>query len=217
MADQVIKNNVVEVFGKISSKLEYSHEVYGEGFYSFTLDVERLSDASDCIRVLISERLMDPQKDYSNEYVNVEGQFRSYNRHEDGRSRLILSVFARDVTFFDENVNKNPNTIYLDGYLCKNPVYRTTPFGREITDLLIAVNRPYNKSDYIPAIAWGRNARYAERIEIGKRIRVWGRIQSRIYQKKLSETETIEKIAYEVSVSKLEVVEDHEEDVFIEE
>ncbi|WP_105616225.1 single-stranded DNA-binding protein [Vallitalea okinawensis] len=206
MADQVIKNNVVEVFGKISSGFEFSHEVYGEGFYNFTMDVERLSEACDKIRVLVSERLLDPKQDYKGKFIEVEGQFRSYNRHENGKSRLILSVFAREVIVHDESISKNPNVIYLDGYVCKKPIYRTTPFGREITDLLIAVNRPYNKSDYIPAIAWGRNARFAEKLEVGRRIKMWGRIQSRVYQKKLSEENVIEKTAYEVSVSKMEIV-----------
>lgn len=211
MADQVIKNNVAEIFGKISSDFEFSHEVYGEGFYSFTVAVERLSDTRDEIRVLVSERLLDPKKDLLGRYVDVTGQFRSYNRHEEGRSRLILSVFAREIELYEESVSKNPNVVFLDGFICKPPIYRTTPFGREITDLLIAVNRPYNKSDYIPAISWGRNARYAEKLEVGTRIRIWGRIQSRVYQKKVSETEVIEKRAYEVSVSKMELATDEPE------
>lgn len=210
MADQVIKNNVAEIFGKISSGFEFSHEVYGEGFYSFTVAVERLSDTTDEIRVLVSERLLDPKADLIGKYVDVTGQFRSYNRHEEGRSRLILSVFAREIQVYDEAISKNPNVIFLDGFICKPPIYRTTPFGREITDLLIAVNRPYNKSDYIPAISWGRNARYAEKLEVGTRIRIWGRIQSRVYQKKVSESEVIEKRAYEVSVSKMELATDDE-------
>lgn len=213
MADQVIKNNVAEIFGRISSEFEFSHEVYGEGFYNFSVEVERLSEIRDEIRVLVSERLLDTKSNLIGKYVDISGQFRSYNRHEEGRSRLILSVFAREIELMDEAISKNPNVIYLDGFICKHPIYRTTPFGREITDLLVAVNRPYNKSDYIPAIAWGRNARYAEKMEVGTRIRIWGRIQSRAYQKKVSETEVIEKRAYEVSVSKMEIVDEDGEEI----
>ena len=145
------------------------------------------------------------------EYIVVEGQLRSYNRYIDGRNRLILTIFARELySPSDEEELKEllrkPNEIYLDGFICKAPIYRTTPFGREITDLLVAVNRPYNKSDYIPSIAWGRNARYCKGLEIGDNIRIWGRLQSREYQKKLGEEEVQTKIAYEVSISKMEKV-----------
>lgn len=136
--------------------------------------------------------------------IEVDGQFRSYNSYENGENRLVLTVFAKDIRLCDKTEDKNPNSLYLNGFLCKAPVYRTTPFGREITDLLVAVNRSYNKSDYIPVIAWGRNARFCKNINVGDNIKIWGRIQSRTYQKHLSEDEVVEKTAYEVSVSRME-------------
>lgn len=173
------------------------------------LIIKRLSDSEDRIPVMISERLIDVNQDYVGEYIQVHGQFRSYNRHEEKRNRLVLSVFARDISFVEEEDDSIPvNQISLDGYICKPPVYRKTPLGREIADLLLAVNRPYGKSDYIPCICWGRNARFASNFEVGSRCAIWGRIQSREYMKKLSEEQLERRIAYEVSVSKLEMVED---------
>jgi len=209
MVGNIIENNVVTICGKIVSSLQFSHEVYGEGFYYFMVDVPRLSDSYDKIPVTVSERLIAKQKLEIGKFVEVEGQFRSYNSFTGEGNRLILTVFAREINFIeDESRIKNPNQIYLNGYICKRPIYRTTPFGREITDLLIAVNRPYNKSDYIPCIAWGRNARYSENLEIGRNVKVWGRIQSREYQKKLENGEVINKIAYEISISKMEILGD---------
>jgi single-stranded DNA-binding protein len=206
MVGNVIENNMVTISGKIFSNIEFSHEVYGEGFYSFLLAVPRLSDSSDKICVTVSERLISKQKLEIGKIIEVEGQFRSYNSYNNESNKLVLTVFAREVNFLeDEKKIKNPNQIYLNGFVCKRPIYRTTPFGREITDMLIAVNRPYNKSDYIPCIAWGRNARYSEGLEIGDNVKVWGRIQSREYQKKLEAGEVMTKTAYEVSVSKMEI------------
>ncbi|HBM81286.1 MAG: single-stranded DNA-binding protein [Clostridiales bacterium] len=209
MADNVITSNKIYVEGKIASKPEFSHEMYGEGFYNFTIEVPRLSEAADILPVTISERLIESSSVDVGKNVIVEGQLRSYNKYADGGNRLILTIFARDISFTDEKT-KNPNQIFLDGYICKKPVYRTTPFGREITDMLIAVNRPYNKSDYIPAIAWGRNARFSEKLNVGDHIRIWGRVQSREYQKKISDNEVLTKTAYEVSISKMEKVEEEE-------
>lgn len=206
MVGNIIENNMVTISGKVISNIEYSHEVYGEGFYNFLLGVPRLSDSFDKIPVTVSERLITKQKLEIGKIIEVEGQFRSYNSYNNEGNKLLLTVFAREINFLeDEKCIKNPNQIYLNGYICKKPVYRTTPFGREITDILLAVNRPYNKSDYIPCISWGRNARYSESLVIGDNIKVWGRIQSRDYQKKLESGEVISKIAYEVSVSKMEV------------
>ena len=205
MSDKVIENNQVSVSGEIVSGFTFSHEVFGEGFYMVDILVRRLSDSADQIPVMISERLIDVSGDYVGEYIRIGGQFRSYNRHEEKKNRLVLSVFAREVEFLDgEMENAKTNQIFLDGYICKPPVYRKTPLGREIADLLIAVNRPYGKSDYIPCICWGRNARFASGFEVGGHTQIWGRIQSREYVKKLSETESERRIAYEVSVSKLE-------------
>ncbi len=213
MVGNIIENNMVTISGKVVSNVEFSHEVYGEGFYYFMLDVPRLSDSCDRIPVTISERLASKDKLEIGTIIEVEGQFRSYNSYNNEGNRLLLTVFARDITFLeDEKKIKNPNQIYLNGYVCKKPIYRTTPFGREITDILLAVNRPYNKSDYIPCIAWGRNARFSENRTVGDNIKVWGRIQSRTYQKKLESGDILSKVAYEVSISKMEIAGQEQDD-----
>ena len=207
MADKIIENNQVAIMGKIASQFTFSHQVFGEGFYLTDVVVKRLSESEDRIPVMVSERLVDVTQDYEGEYIQVFGQFRSYNRHEEKKNRLVLSVFAREISFVDEvDESMKSNQIFLDGYICKPPVYRKTPLGREIADLLIAVNRPYGKSDYIPCICWGRNARYASAFQVGGHVLIWGRIQSREYMKKSSENETEKRTAYEVSVSKLEYI-----------
>ena len=203
------KNNKVYVAGEIVSDAAFSHEVYGEGFYEFSVRVMRLSGQADILPVTLSERLIQGGMLCKGKHLCALGQFRSYNKIENGKSRLMLTVFIREL--LDELPDKNPNSILLSGYICKPPVYRTTPFNREIADLLIAVNRAYNKSDYIPCIAWGRNARFVKTLSVGDRIAVSGRIQSREYQKKLSETEIKTMTAYEVSVSKLAAFEAGEE------
>ncbi len=205
MSDKIIENNQVTIMGEIISDFVFSHEVFGEGFYMVNVSVRRLSNSEDIIPLMISERLIDVSQNYSGEFVMVAGQFRSYNRHDELKNRLVLSVFVREITFIDEEMDgAKTNTILLDGYICKAPVYRKTPLGREIADLLLAVNRPYGKSDYIPCICWGRNARYASTFEVGEHVQIIGRIQSREYVKKITETETQKRTAYEVSVSKLE-------------
>ncbi len=209
MSDKVIENNQVTITGKVASEFTYSHEVFGEGFYMVDVLVKRLSNSDDRIPLMISERLIDVTQDYRGEYICVSGQFRSYNRHEEQKNRLVLSVFVREAEFVDEQLDAvKTNYIFLEGYICKKPVYRKTPLGREIADLLLAVNRPYGKSDYIPCICWGRNARYASGFEVGEHVQVLGRIQSREYVKKISETETQTRTAYEVSVSKLECLDE---------
>ena len=209
MADKIFENNQVTNTGEIVSDFQYSHEVFGEGFYMVEVSVNRLSNFADIIPMMISERLIDTQHSYIGQYIRVDGQFRSYNRHEEKRNRLVLSVFVRELEFVDEiPEGEKSNQIFLDGYICKEPVYRKTPLGREIADLLLAVNRPYGKSDYIPCICWGRNARFASSFEVGSRCAIWGRIQSREYMKKLSEDQLERRVAYEVSVSKLEMVEE---------
>ena len=207
MSDKIIENNQVTIIGEVASGFTFSHEVFGEGFYMVDVLVKRLSSSDDRIPLMISERLIDVEEDYTGEHIMVTGQFRSYNQHEETKNRLVLSVFVREVSFVDEEIDgAKTNTILLDGYICKKPIYRKTPLGREIADLLLAVNRPYGKSDYIPCICWGRNARFASGFEIGEHVQILGRIQSREYIKKLTDTETEKRIAYEVSVSKLECV-----------
>ena len=212
MEQSIPENNEVRVLGKIETQLQFSHEVYGEGFYSFVLNVKRLSDISDYILVTVSERLLSGVPMEIGNFVEINGQFRSYNNYNNNERKLILTVFAKDlIPVAPEDASKNLNYIFLNGFVCKPPAYRTTPFGREITDLLLAVNRQYNKSDYIPCIAWGRNARFASELTVGSHIKIWGRVQSRDYQKKISENELINKTAYEISISKMEEGEKEEE------
>lgn len=208
--EEQLRSNIIRLVGTVHSELELSHELYGEKFYTFSLAVQRLSDRVDLIQVTASERVLEDAELKSGETIQVDGQLRSYNKQENAHNRLILTVFAQKVTTCESDC-EDPNQIILEGYICKKPVFRTTPFGREITDLLVAVNRLYNKSDYIPVIAWGRNARFARKLTVGEKIRIQGRFQSREYQKNYSETESETRIAYEVSVSRLEQVMDEEE------
>lgn len=202
------ENNVVVVVGKIVSECIFSHEVYGEGFFTFNLEVVRLSEVVDILPITISERLIEKDMVLVGNNVKISGQLRSYNSYDNKKTRLILTVFALDLKLAtDEEVSNNQNQIFLNGYVCRTPVYRTTPFGREITDILLAANRSYSKSDYIPCITWGRNARYAGKLKTGDNVKIWGRIQSRTYQKKLEDGSYSTRIAYEVSVSKLEICE----------
>lgn len=201
MSYEQMQNNQVYLSGQIASAPEFSHEIMGEKFYDTTVSVERLSGQSDVIPITVSDRLMEGQNFEIGNLIGLIGQFRSYNKVVDGKSKLVLRVFVRELCECDENA---PNVIELEGYVCKPPVYRTTPFKREIADLLIAVNRAYNKSDYIPAIAWGRNARYASTFDVGDKIHLVGRIQSRIYQKSLDDGTIEERVAYEVSITRFE-------------
>ncbi len=203
------KNNKVYLMGEIVSDATFSHEVYGEGFYEFFVKVTRLSGQADILPVTVSERLIQGALLGKGRTICAVGQFRSYNKLENGKSRLMLTVFVREL--LDETPDKNPNNILLSGYICKPPVYRTTPFNREIADVLIAVNRAYNKSDYIPCIAWGRNARFVKNLCVGDKVAISGRIQSREYQKRYSDADIRTMTAYEVSVSKLAAFEAGEE------
>ena len=202
--------NNIDIGGRIQTDFEFNHEIYGEVFYRFNVAVDRLSGNSDVLPVTVSERIIDKETMKPGKLVRVAGQIRSYNSYveADKRNKLVLTLFARNVELVESLPDIVPNDVFLDGYLCKPAVYRTTPFGREITDLLLAVNRSYNKSDYIPCIVWGRNARMAGKLSVGDNVHVIGRMQSRIYQKRLDENTVIEKTAYEVSVSKLEKVKD---------
>lgn len=209
------ENNHLILLGKIVSEKNYSHEIYGEKFYVFNIEVVRLSSTVDIIPITVSERLlMDLDLDIGKK-VRVEGQFRSYNNYENERNRLILTVFAKEITEVDENEEDEEeitNEVTLVGYVCKKPIYRQTPFGREIADILLAVNRAYNKSDYIPSIAWGRNARFCQNMEVGTEVRITGRVQSRNYEKKHEDGTIENRVAYEVSIASMEVVKDEEEE-----
>lgn len=219
MITNYLDNNHLILAGKITSEKRFSHEIYGESFYIFDLEVARLSGTSDIIPVTISERLVPTEELKIGKKVIVEGQFRSYNSYENERNKLVLTVFVKELKFI-ENVQETDeeekpelkegisNEVTLIGFICKAPIYRQTPFGREISDILLAVNRAYNKSDYIPAIAWGRNARFCKNIEVGTKVKIVGRVQSRTYEKKYEDGTVQTRIAYEVSVGSLEVIEE---------
>ena len=207
------ENNHIIMVGKVTSDKRFSHEIYGEKFYIFDLSVPRLSGNSDIIPITISERLMVNGDLPIGTKITVEGQFRSYNSYGEGKNKLVLTVFAKNVTLLEDQESEVEarkdfisNEVTLIGYICKKPVYRQTPFGREIADILLAVNRAYNKSDYIPTIAWGRNARFCQNLEVGAQVKIIGRVQSRQYEKKYEDGTVENKVAYEVSVGSLEVV-----------
>ena len=203
--------NIVNLKGTIENNLQFSHEIFGEKFYTTKIKINRLSESYDVLPITISERLLEEVDLNENKLVKVTGQLRSYNKNIDNKNRLVLTIFVRDIKQEEED-NKDPNSIFLDGYICKVPIYRKTPLGREITDLLVAINRPYNKSDYIPSIVWGRNAKFAKNLNVGDRIQMWGRVQSRVYDKKLEGGNSVKKTAYEVSVSKIKKVSMEEEE-----
>lgn len=201
------KNNNVHITGVVESEPEFSHALLGEGFYDLKLRVPRLSNENDIVPVTISERLIENIK--VGDKLSVFGQFRSYNKVDGGKNKLMLTVFAKEITAEDDN--ENPNIIFLTGFICKEPIYRTTPFGREICDVLVAVNRAYNKSDYLPCIAWGRNARFVRDLAVGEKVELSGRIQSREYQKKIDENTAETRTAYEVSISAITLVNENEQ------
>ncbi|MFR3556947.1 MAG: single-stranded DNA-binding protein [Paraclostridium sordellii] len=200
--------NIVNLRGELGEELAFSHEIFGEKFYSAKIKIHRLSDTYDTLPITISERLLQEVDLNKNNLVDVVGQLRSYNKNIDNRNKLVLTVFVRELNLVKEEA-KDPNSIFLDGYICKDPIYRKTPLGREITDLLVAINRPYNKSDYIPSIVWGRNAKFAKNLEVGDRVQMWGRVQSRDYEKKLEDGTIEKRVAYEVSISKIKKLDEN--------
>ena len=217
MDTNYLENNYLTLVGKVTGEKRFSHEIYGESFYVFDLSVARLSGNADIIPVTVSERLIKDEMLKEGNNLLVKGQFRSYNSYENERNRLILTVFAKDVIEVEENEEEEnemakkdmiTNEVVLVGYICKKPIYRQTPFGREISDILLAVNRAYNKSDYIPCIAWGRNARFCQDLEVGTQVKIVGRVQSRTYEKKFEDGTVEQKVAYEVSVGSLEVIDE---------
>ena len=201
---ELMENNKVFLKGEVNSSPIFSHESFGEGFYELTLKVDRLSNNYDNIPVIVSEKLLVGDNFKLGNIVAIQGQFRSYNKLVDGKSKLILNVFVRSIIEIDDSMN--PNVVELSGFICKEPIFRMTPFGREICDMLIAVNRAYNKSDYLPCIVWGRNARFARSARVGQKVEIVGRIQSREYQKRISDEETLTKVAYEISVNKINFI-----------
>ena len=215
MITNYTENNYLVLIGNIVSDKTFSHEIYGESFYLFNLEVPRLSGNEDIIPITISERLIANFDLSIGRKIVVEGQFRSYNSYQNERNRLVLTVFAKDIIEYkeeQEEKEKISNEVILNGYICKKPIYRQTPFGREIADILLAVNRAYNKSDYIPCIAWGRNARFCENMEVGTEVKIVGRVQSRTYEKKFDDGRVEQRVAYEVSIGSLEVIDKKEEE-----
>ena len=220
MDTNYLENNYLTLVGKVTGEKRFSHEIYGERFYIFDLSIPRLSGNADIIPVTVSERLITDNMLQEDKKLMVKGQFRSYNSYENEKNKLILTVFAKDIAEVkepeveeeNEMVSKDliTNEVVLIGFVCKKPIYRQTPFGREIADLLLAVNRAYNKSDYIPTIAWGRNARFCQNLEVGTQVKIVGRVQSRQYEKKFEDGTSEIRVAYEVSVGSLEVI--HEEE-----
>ena len=217
MDTNYLENNYLTLVGKVTGEKRFSHEIYGESFYVFDLSVARLSGNADIIPVTVSERLIKDEMLKEGNNLLVKGQFRSYNSYENERNRLILTVFAKDVIEVEENEEEEnemakkdmiTNEVVLVGYICKKPIYRQTPFGREISDILLAVNRAYNKSDDIPCIAWGRNARFCQDLEVGTQVKIVGRVQSRTYEKKFEDGTVEQRVAYEVSVGSLEVIDE---------
>lgn len=207
--DNKITNNNVTISGVITKEFEYSHEIFGEKFYSTTVSVRRASEVEDLVPITVSERLAAVNEEWTGACVKISGQFRSYNKHENGKYKLFLFVFAREFEVLESGINAN--SIFLDGFICKPPIYRTTPFGREIADILVAVNRPYGKSDYIPCICWGRNARFVSEAEVGTHIKINGRIQSREYTKKFEDGTEEVRTAYEVSISRIDIIGESED------
>ena len=219
MDTNYLENNNLTLVGKVTGEKRFSHEIYGERFYFFDLEIARLSGNSDIIPITVSERLITEEMLKQGKKLLVKGQFRSYNSYDNEKNRLILTVFAKDILEVEENneeeneiVKKDmvTNEVVLVGFICKEPIYRQTPFGREIADVLLAVNRAYNKSDYIPTIAWGRNARFCENLEVGTKVKLVGRVQSRMYEKKHEDGTVENRVAYEVSIGSLEVVEEND-------
>lgn len=206
--DELQISNSIIITGQIVEEPVFSHNLFGEGFYVFKISVNRLSENADILPVTISERLGDISKLVVDTKISINGQIRSYNNYleSEKRNKLIITVFAREINIVNSEEFTDINEIVLNGYVCKSPIYRTTPFGREITDLLLAVNRSYNKSDYIPCISWGRNAKFCEQLDVGSNVKINGRLQSRIYQKKVDEDQVIQKVAYEISITKIELI-----------
>lgn len=199
-----MENNIITLTGTVETEAEYSHSVLDENFYSFMLRVPRLSENDDLLPVTVPERQLDRALIQEGNKVKIKGQLRSYNKYTSLKTRLILTVFAKGIAPALPDDGENPNEIFVNGFICKAPVYRRTPFGREITDLIVAVNRAFNRSDYIPAIAWGKNAVYSENLEVGSNVMLWGRLQSRNYNKRISDDETEVRTAYELSITKIE-------------
>ncbi len=193
--------NVIMLRGTLGSRPEYSHENHGRRFYRFSLDVPRLSGAVDSLNVIAPQEVME-RAELTGGVIQVIGQIRSFNSRSETGRRLIISVYAEDITLCDDEPE---NSVELTGTICKQPVYRRTPLGREICDIMLAVNRSYHRSDYLPVILWGRTAKEIAQQPVGTVLSITGRLQSREYQKVLDSG--IEKrVAYEISAMSADIV-----------
>ena len=198
--------NRAELVGSIDSAPVFSHSAYGENFYELPLSVCRRSGAADLLRVILSDRLTMDTPISEGMTIHISGQIRTYNETDaSGICRLNIVVFARAIEALDESC-RHENGISLTGFVCKPPIRRTSPLGREICDLMLAANRMYGKSDYIPCIAWGRSAVFASGFPVGTHLSAVGRLQSREYKKRNAEGDVSVRTAYEVSVIRLEEV-----------
>lgn len=197
--EQMLDENRAVLTGTVLAGPEFSHKTYGESFYIITLGVTRKSGYEDCVPLMMSEKLMCGCDITAGEMITVEGQIRTYNRQYDGRNHLMIVIFAKSWEYVNAD-SEMENNVLLEGFVCKETVRRTSPLGRELCDIMLAVNRMYNKSDYIPCIAWGRNAIFAGELNVGDKIYIEGRLQSRKYRKYDENGMPMEKTAYEVSV-----------------
>lgn len=197
--------NQVRLCGTMETAPGFSHENHGRQFYSFVLGVERLSGTVDRLRILADLELLEQADCAWGERVLVTGQIRSYNQISDTGRHLIISVYANGLELTDEAPD---NQVQLTGVLCRDPVYRRTPLGREICDGMLAVSRPCRRTDYLPCIFWGRTAREMARLTSGARISLTGRLQSREYTKLLEDGSSLRRTAYEISAVTAELTKD---------
>lgn len=196
----VTDTNRAQLSGKVLAPLQYSHTAYDIDFFSGKLCCRRLSGKEDILPFLVPASMTELL--HTGE-VLLRGQIRSYNEYSPEGTHLRLKLFVRQCV--GQSVG-DCNTVLLEGHICKKPVYRETPFGRQITDLLLAVNRAHGKSDYIPVIVWGKNAQFARELQVGQKIRAEGRFQSRSYEKQLSDGASEQRTAYEISASTIYLI-----------
>lgn len=201
--DMISENNYVRLVGVMAGRPEYSHSSRGQDFYTFPLEVLRLSGNCDTINIIVRPEMLEGLEIAERGKLCVCGQLRTFNNRRGEGAKLVITVFARELQLCDDD---DSNLVELIGTLCKAPNLRCTPMGRDICDLMLAVNRHYGRSDYLPCICWGVRAREAAAWTVGTRVRLTGRIQSRRYIK-LSEAGSVEKTAYEVSVTEIEPLE----------
>lgn len=199
-------NNTITVRGILQALPCFSHENHGRKFYRFVLDVSRLSGAVDSLPVIAEESLIQDLDPFGGSLITVTGQIRSHNQKTDGRRHLMIFIFATTITAED---GEHLNDVLLEGVICKEPIYRRTPLGRDICDIMLAVPRAFHRADYLPCILWGRTAQEVSACHIRDCIRIIGRLQSRIYTK-VTDAGSEERTAYEISALTAEILPDLE-------